>query len=855
MVRKNLGFIGYFFAPIRGKEWFRLMPSARLVLALLVLLLLPLEIAHSDNTAPANPKLPITIGKSTVQPQKPVQTASTPLQPPPTSDEIANANEHLSSLKDALLVTNDSAADAIKKAELVKNMLTPGQKADVASKAREDLRQATDALTKATEEIGYTNWNILPAKTKKQDYETQLKKAKLKLDQANFAVDELASSSETSPPPSTAPKPVVTAAPPEAKNAHTLAAKKLAKEAQKQATKALLTALKTGHDDDLKKAVNAADQAIDNSGKEAASAASEVDAMPPAQQDIERKELEDANALITKAQQDLITPRQKFNELNRQQNIAALAKESAKQSEEEANKSTDDAINLAGLAKLKAQLAISQTATPEQKKTAADSAREYQKQAEQKLQDAQTAINKTDWRLLPKGQTRQSAQQALENAAIEVNRSKGAVEILPRQPEEYKPPADVVKETNTSPKNAQETDKIYHETEPQNVQKPPEIAHTATGDSTKSEKKPAKPPMPEWLGLLKLSGFFLLPLILLAWVVRKLLASDQPFPLFAWFNKPRSRQYKTQYYKGSQYNKNSQQEYRPIARDNSQASKQNRVLTDSSQANKNSGGNSFPVHEDKVPDIIINQEPAKAQPIEPEHKSNQQGSKSSIEEQCRKKEIITSGPNSIIVPSHFRQSSQLPNRKDDGWASDVTSKAIGQSTNAARFGGNEKRPSDATLIQNTTPISSLSNTTSKASINEFLTKKILSEISKASETRISAKDLRESINTLLNEFSEKMHLTEKIGDCHTYDFSLKNEVDHTGWFYLLFVHRNEDGGTREGLLFVAPGIDHSARAEEYFDGGFVTDTITKIKEPAQVELRRSELTLVKKGLIETTRKS
>ncbi|MGH8551343.1 MAG: hypothetical protein ACRERU_22590 [Methylococcales bacterium] len=127
---------------------------------------------------------------------------------------------------------------------------------------------------------------------------------------------------------------------------------------------------------------------------------------------------------------------------------------------------------------------------------------------------------------------------------------------------------------------------------------------------------------------------------------------------------------------------------------------------------------------------------------------------------------------------------------------------------------------------------------------------ILDEIRKASETSMTAKALCANVNARLDrDFGKRM------GDCRAYDLSLETEVVHAGWYYLLIGNRPADqrDATR-GVLFVAPGIVHSPTVTVYFDGGKISESITKITKPAVVEMRRGQarLTVVTKGSIETS---
>jgi len=124
------------------------------------------------------------------------------------------------------------------------------------------------------------------------------------------------------------------------------------------------------------------------------------------------------------------------------------------------------------------------------------------------------------------------------------------------------------------------------------------------------------------------------------------------------------------------------------------------------------------------------------------------------------------------------------------------------------------------------------------------------EIDQAIAQGDTAQELRQRIKERL-----KAKYPQDLVQCRTYDFSLVKEVDGKNWFFLsFFAHRPETAKDTGGLLFVSPGITHSAKVVDYFDGGTPCQTISRVLAPAQIKLNLAgqPIEAVKKGQIETS---
>ena len=106
------------------------------------------------------------------------------------------------------------------------------------------------------------------------------------------------------------------------------------------------------------------------------------------------------------------------------------------------------------------------------------------------------------------------------------------------------------------------------------------------------------------------------------------------------------------------------------------------------------------------------------------------------------------------------------------------------------------------------------------------------EINQGIALGITAQELRQRINDFLFK-----RFRQEIGQCQTYDFTLVREVDGKNWFFLsFFSNPSSNAKATEGLLFVSPGITHSAKVAEFFEGGVPSQTISKVLAPARIKL-------------------
>jgi hypothetical protein len=95
-------------------------------------------------------------------------------------------------------------------------------------------------------------------------------------------------------------------------------------------------------------------------------------------------------------------------------------------------------------------------------------------------------------------------------------------------------------------------------------------------------------------------------------------------------------------------------------------------------------------------------------------------------------------------------------------------------------------------------------------------------------------------------------LEHKTEAAKTYAFNLKNEVSGDNWYYKV----TADQGAETGTLEIAPGVVHTAKSLEYFDGGVATHDVSSTITPAKVKLGPDgKVTgVISKGTIQTESK-
>ena len=115
---------------------------------------------------------------------------------------------------------------------------------------------------------------------------------------------------------------------------------------------------------------------------------------------------------------------------------------------------------------------------------------------------------------------------------------------------------------------------------------------------------------------------------------------------------------------------------------------------------------------------------------------------------------------------------------------------------------------------------------------------------------LSASDLHKAISHKLRAI-----FGESPGHFRLYDWTLGKEVHNPHWFWLLFQYPAQPEPSH-GLLFVAVEVPHSDLIRKYFKGGNDHQTVSKITEPAYVQLSKGALpVMLELGIIQTSAKA
>ena len=525
----------------------------------------------------------------------------------------------------------------------------------------------------------------------------------------------------------------------------------------------------------------------------------------------------------------------------RHQNEEEATAKATRQSMEKAIASADRAKWLAANAKKQAEQTNNLTTHEQQKILAGKKARQNLKQAENALASAQTAMGQTDWKVLSP-ESNKLAKNTVEAAQMAVQEAKTSVMMRLEKPVDIPQPSSqeplalagnsVGEKGNLERLRSSESDLKALVPQTNETKNSP-----YSGDNTVETNRhtgmdgrnTAAKPFWEWLPILVFIALFA---VLVDWLYRKLpllgrLVREKVQPRLAtlgdWWNgqKYSLANWWDEFWPRLQQNfKAMPEEMKPV--------RQAANLKPTQLYQKNETVESIT----RVNTVEISRHSGRDKPTSEGVSGNQAGPI----------------PELIILPSQYLRSNSPRQAGAGPMPEPIIAPPVSGLHQIPDSTAKTANKMDSIADRNAIPPVEITPEFFAQQL-EVITKVILDEIRKASETRMAAKDLCTRIDAELEN-----RFRARIGECHSYDFSMKTEVPHHGWFYLLFAQIVGDAkGTRQGLLFIAPRSAHSVRAKEYFDGGTLSEPIMKINKPAQVELRPGQAgwSVLDKGNIET----
>ena len=128
-----------------------------------------------------------------------------------------------------------------------------------------------------------------------------------------------------------------------------------------------------------------------------------------------------------------------------------------------------------------------------------------------------------------------------------------------------------------------------------------------------------------------------------------------------------------------------------------------------------------------------------------------------------------------------------------------------------------------------------------------VTKVILKAIAHQPDGETTPYDL---LGTIIEQLQKHIP-AQTVGTCQTYDLDWK--LKDGMWFYLLYEFPETDAsGEKDGLLFIASGVNTSSKVFDYFKGCTVFKQVKRVLEPAHVKVGASlPPTVVSHGTVES----